>query len=123
MSSVSMHDIAKVCHEVNRVFCKSIGDMSQLPWEEAEQWQRTSAFAGVRFRLENPTSPASAQHDNWMADKIRDGWVYGELKDATAKTHPCLVPYEQLPKEQQTKDALFMAVVSAMSGYVSGLAK
>jgi hypothetical protein len=34
--------------------------------------------------------------------------------DATPPTHPCLVPYAQLPAEQQRKDALFQAVVAAL---------
>jgi len=37
-------------------------------------------------------------------------------KDAVAKTHPCLVDYDDLPPAQQAKDALFAAVVLALSG-------
>lgn len=50
-------------------------------------------------------------HDSWLAEKARDGWVYGKVKDADAKTHPCIVPFSQLPVEQQIKDALFRATV------------
>ena len=70
---------------------------------------------GVRFAIDHPDAPDSAEHDAWMADKIADGWRYGEIKDAEAKTHPCLVPFDQLPREQQAKDALFRAVVKALS--------
>lgn len=35
----------------------------------------------------------------------------GKKKNPEKKTHPCIVPFEKLPKEQQTKDVLFMAVV------------
>ena len=106
--------IAKVCHDANKSFCEAIGDNSQKSWEEAEQWQRDSAIKGVGFRRENPNAPHSAQHDAWMQDKINDGWVHGELKDAEKKTHPCLVPYDQLPVHQQKKDALFQAIVDAL---------
>ena len=44
-------------------------------------------------------------------DKIADGWVYGKIKDAELKTHPCCVPYEQLPVEQRAKDYIFRAIV------------
>ena len=27
--------IARVCHEVNRAYCKALGDESQLPWVDA----------------------------------------------------------------------------------------
>jgi len=43
------------------------------------------------------------------------GWKYGAVKDADKKEHPCFVPYEELPKEQQAKDHLFKATVSALS--------
>lgn len=49
-----------------------------------------------------------------MKAKEEDGWVYGPEKDAEKKVHPCMVPYDQLPKEQRMKDVLFGAVVRAM---------
>jgi hypothetical protein len=53
-------------------------------------------------------------HESWLAQKASEGWVYGERKDSVNKTHPCLVPYGQLPADQQRKDALFQAVVQAL---------
>ena len=106
--------IAKVCHDANKSFCEANGDYSQKSWEEAAQWQRDSAIKGVEFRRQNPSAPHSAQHDAWMEDKLKDGWVFGETKDESAKTHPCLVPYDQLPLVQQKKDALFQAIVDAL---------
>lgn len=106
--------IAKVCHQANKAWCESEGDFSQKDWEDAEQWQRDSAINGVKFRLENPHAGPDAQHNAWMSDKIEDGWVYGDVKDADKKTHPCLVPFDQLPEFQQKKDRLFSAIVDAL---------
>jgi hypothetical protein len=106
--------IAKSCHEANRVWCQANGDDSQKHWQDAEQWQRDSAIAGVEFRLNNPDAGHDAQHNAWMADKIKDGWVYGPVKDAEKKTHPCIVPFDQLPEFQKKKDALFCAIVDAL---------
>lgn len=106
--------IARVCHQANKAYCESINDFSQKDWKDAEQWQRESAIKGVAFKFNNPDAPESAQHDAWMTDKLKDGWVYGEVKDTTAKTHPCLVPYDQLPLEQRKKDALFVGIVNAL---------
>jgi hypothetical protein len=105
--------VAMICHETNKAYCESIGDSSQKSWNLAEQWQRDSAINGVRFAIENPDASASAQHEVWMDAKFADGWVYGPVKDATKKQHPCLVPYLDLPVEQRIKDYLFKAVVSA----------
>lgn len=108
-------DIAKVCHEANRAYCQGIGDNCQLEWHDAPQWQRDSAIKGVEFCIENPDAPPSANHESWLKVKEAEGWKYGEIKDAEKKEHPCYVPYEQLPPEQQKKDALFKAIVEALS--------
>jgi len=106
--------IAQVCHEANRAYCLTLGDTSQVAWADAPDWQKNSAIAGVSFCLDNPDAPPSANHDSWLKQKEADGWKYGEVKDAEKKEHPCFVPYEQLPIEQQKKDALFKAIVAAL---------
>lgn len=106
--------IAPICHQANKAWCESTGDYSQKDWAQAEQWQRESAIKGVQFRLDNPDAGHDAQHNSWMEEKVNDGWVYGEKKDAEAKTHPCIVPFERLPEFQQKKDALFCAVVDSL---------
>lgn len=105
--------IAMVAHEVNRAYCASIGDNSQAPWDEAPEWQRDSARNGVRFHIANPQAGPSASHDNWMAQKLAEGWVYGPVKDPDAKQHPCIAPYQDLPPAQRAKDHLFICVVRA----------
>jgi len=106
--------IAIICHEANKALCEVNGDFSQKSWGDAADWQRESAVKGVNFRIDNPDAPASAQHDAWSKDKLADGWVYGEVKDADKKTHPCLVSFEGLPEFQQKKDKLFQGIVDAL---------
>ena len=108
-------DIARLCHEFNRAYCRTLGDGSQLPWEEAPDWQRQSAINGVVFQLANPWSGPSASHDNWMREKLGQGWVYGVKKDPEAKTHPCLVSWDELPDEQRLKDVIFAGTVRALA--------
>lgn len=114
MDDKQIEEIAKVCHEANRSYCDTLGDRSQLSWEAAPDWQKASAIDGVKFHLLNPNSKPSDSHENWSKMKVAEGWVYGERKDPSAKTHPCLVPFEKLPIEQQKKDHLFLAVVRAL---------
>lgn len=113
-SNLTVTQIAEVCHEANRAYCRAIGDNSQLPWSEAPEWQRKSAISGVEFVKSNPDAPASANHDSWLAEKLKDGWIYGAVKDSDKKTHPCCVPYAELPIEQQAKDYLFRAVATSL---------
>jgi len=106
--------IAQVCHEINKAYCEALGDYSQPNWDDAPQWQKDSAIMGVEFHFENPNAGADSSHNSWMKQKIDDGWVYGDIKDAVAKTHPCIVPFENLPSSQQAKDYLFKQVVHSL---------
>lgn len=109
--------VAKVCHEANRAYCQATGDLSQTSWEEAPQWQKDSAINGVKFHLATlriGSKPVpSASHENWMSVKATEGWKYGPVKDAEKKTHPCFLPYDELPLEQKLKDYIFCAIVEA----------
>lgn len=115
---MTVANIARVCHELNKAYCESIGDYSQKSWDNAERWQRDSAIRGVEFALQNEDAPVSYQHDAWMADKIKDGWAYGEIKNADMKTHPCIVPYDKLPNEQKSKDYIFKQAVISLKPFL-----
>jgi hypothetical protein len=114
MNHEKIGQIARVCHEANRAYCECIGDHSQPSWADAPQWQRNSALDGVLIRIKDPQSSPAEQHEKWCADKLENGWKFGPVKDAEKKEHPCLVDYDQLPQEQQKKDALFIAIVDAL---------
>lgn len=102
---------AEIAYEVNKVYSKSIGDDSFGPWEDAPQWQKDTLINGVIFHLSNPDAGPSASHDNWLKEKVDNGWVYGDIKDPDKKTHPCILPYDDLPESQKLKDSFFIAVV------------
>ena len=91
------------------------GDHSQPRWGQAPDWQIDSAIDGVEHALKYPEAGPEDSHQNWWAGKIADGWTYGEVKDTVAKTHPCMVPYSQLPEFQRKKGALFLAIVRALA--------
>jgi len=116
---VTIEQIACICHEANRVLCEQQNDYTQTDWESAPKWQRKSAVKGVQFIVDNPDAPASASHDSWIDEKVADGWVFGPVKSAEYKTHPCLVPYESLPLEQQAKDHLFGAIVRGLAPFIT----
>jgi hypothetical protein len=111
---MNIEAIARVCHEANRAYCLSLGDTSQKSWDDAEEWQRASAISGVLFHLANPLANPIDSHDNWMKEKLADGWQYGPVKDPAKKEHPCILPYHELPEEQRLKDALFIGVIRAL---------
>ena len=111
---MTLEEVAKVCHQANKAYCESIGDTSQLSWEEAPEWQKASCLEGVKARAKHSMISPAQTHNLWMQKKLADGWTYGETKDPEKKTHPCLKPYKELPVEQRIKDELFLSVAGCL---------
>jgi hypothetical protein len=85
--------------------CYQLGAGQAYNPEPTEE-QLESLKDGVRFLLDNPGATAEENHTNWMKKKLEQGWVYGESKDPEKRTHPDLVPYNQLPQVEQLKDIM-----------------
>ncbi len=112
--TITIADIARIAHEANRAMQIVQGDPAPSPtWEYAPEWQRGASIDSVRKAFAG-ISPKQ-MHDEWCDFKYRAGWVYGPVKDADAKTHPCLVPYDDLDDGQKAKDAVFVAIVAALA--------
>lgn len=43
-------------------------------------------------------------HETWAAERIRQGWSYGDERNDALKLHPCLVPYDELPEHEKIFD-------------------
>jgi hypothetical protein len=102
-----LHRAARAAHEMNRTFCETQGDRTQLPWDSAPAWAQASAVEGVKAIALDPGLTPEESHENWSELKRSEGWVYGEAKDTERREHPCLVPYSELPVSQRVKDSIF----------------
>ena len=100
---------ARAAHEANRAYCLALGDESQPSWEDAPDWQKSSARNGVKGALSGNTPEQS--HEGWLKEKAETGWKYGPVKNPEAKEHPCFVPYSELSPSQRHKDLIFVTVV------------
>jgi hypothetical protein len=47
---------------------------------------------------------AANAHDVWAAQRLREGWRHGPVRDDNALRHPCLVPYDKLPELEKEYD-------------------
>lgn len=47
---------------------------------------------------------AQMEHDRWMEEKQRNGWVAGTLRDNEKKVHPDLIPWDDLDEAANEKD-------------------
>lgn len=65
----------------------------------------TLAEADLKKILEdNIENFAEAEHDGWIEQKFREGWVCGSPRDNDKKIHPTLIPYKDLREEDKEKD-------------------
>ncbi len=55
------------------------------------------------------SSPAEL-HGGWVQAYVEMGWRYGPERSVENKTHPDMVPYDQLEKRERDKDAVFVAL-------------
>jgi hypothetical protein len=76
-------------------------DSNELTTDQLE-----SLCDGVEFILKHPNATAEENHINWMNCKLSQGWVYGEEKDLIKKTHPSLIPFNELSKFEADKDIM-----------------
>lgn len=109
-------NIGRVTHEANRAYCLTLGDTSHLPWDQSRADLRESVISGVLNIMTGVVTRPGQSHQRWIDYKIADGWRYGPTKDIEAKTHPNLIPFEQLPQAEQLKDFMFVGIVRALLG-------
>ena len=58
---------------------------------------------------------AEITHDNWVRQRLADGWRHGQQRNDLEKEHPCIVPYEDLPESEKEYDRkISLGVVQAM---------
>ena len=43
-------------------------------------------------------------HEVWASSRIEQGWTWGPERSDAFKTHPSLVPYEELPEQEKQYD-------------------
>ena len=43
-------------------------------------------------------------HEVWALGRVKEGWKYGETRNDELKTHPGLVPNEELPDSEREYD-------------------
>ena len=113
VSAEIVEKIARLAHEVMRAYDAALG--ARKPnWQLAPVWMKRSTRNGVLYAIRNPDVSPAAAHEEWCRKKVEEGWSHG-ADDAGARTHPCLLPYDELTLEHRVKDYLFLGVVRALT--------
>ena len=119
--TMTNEQIAQVVHEANQAYCKAT---KQAPgfitggWDEQSEQNKKNLRSAVDATradvFSGETVGPATQHGRWLEVKEADGWTLGPEKDEEKKEHPCMVPFDELPDVQKTKDRLFFAIVSEL---------
>jgi serine phosphatase RsbU (regulator of sigma subunit) len=57
---------------------------------------------------------ARVEHMRWSWEKRLSGWTLGNIRDEDIKTHPSLVPYEELSESEKEKDRELVKLIPAL---------
>ena len=106
--------IARIAHEINTSYCISHDDFSHFSWRRTPQEIQDCVMDGVLFHLSNKNAIPGLSHENWLRKKRKQGWVYGKRKNIFRKTHPCMLPFNDLPEQQRAKDYIFRRIVHSV---------
>lgn len=89
------------------------------PWDKREQEFRDQHVKIVAdyCALDELPTPEEAHDSWWEAYKVL-GWKYGPVRDRERKTHPDMVPFDELGYEEQIKDAVFLDLVAMARDYI-----
>ena len=87
-------------------------------WAQRDEAFRAQMTAYVESLRGKPLPTPEAAHDSWWRKYEEMGWQYGPVRDVKAKTHPDMVPFANLPKDERDKDEVFLALVAFAFRYI-----
>jgi hypothetical protein len=88
-------------------------------WTERESDFRAQ-FLDVIHRQCGPDRCDSAAqlHADWVEAYHKNGWTWGPIRDREKRTHPDMVPYEELGQLERDKDDVFIALCEIARLYI-----
>lgn len=81
------------------------------PFEDRDESFQTQFFEVIERQMGKMRSGSPEElHGGWVQAYIDMGWTYGPERDTEAKTHPDMIPFADLERREQDKDAVFIAL-------------
>ena len=106
-------EIAKFIYEATRIEA-GWSNRSIVPeiWKQRDDKFKKQFVNIIEMYLEKDKllTPEKA-HDSWVVAYEKMGWKYGEKRDVDKKTHPDMLPFNELPKDEKDKDSIFLTFV------------
>ena len=117
---ITYEQLAEAIHGLTRLLKRTDG--SEIPaWTELPEPSRKAAVDAVQELIDwedwytEELTPEMA-HQVWQ-ERVPLDWKYGEVYCAINKTHPCLVPFDELPYSEQVKDEVWVTVINLMKPF------
>jgi len=76
--------------------------LDQMGWEMRPKGSEGELIAEIPEDIVEAL--AVVEHEDWMQERLGNGWRYGEVKDQENRISPHLVPYEQLSEKIKDLD-------------------
>jgi len=104
-------EIARLIYEATRIEAGwSNRPVVPEAWEQRDEKFRKQFIEIVSQYLSMQELPSPEEaHISWMDAYLLMGWQYGETRNPIKKTHPDILPFDQLPKDERDKDAIFLS--------------
>lgn len=100
--------IAKTCHAAHNALCEE-----PIPWELKTSEHKATVYSSIDKILSGEILSAKQAHDNFVARKKADGWVYGEEYSTEDKINPRVTEFENLGLIDLAKEKIFFNIVES----------
>jgi len=114
---MNLFHVAMIAWEAYRNYLDIIGELPAPPWLAADNSKREQFVNGVKFHAENPNATPADSHEHWRKYMEARGYQYGDERNIKEKTHPAMIPFNQLPPELQAPHHLFASICKSMIPY------
>jgi len=100
-------ELAEIAKEDNRAAARripevlAIADMGITQDDVEGEPSADQIKAQIEYCLERL---AEAEHDGWVEQRVRNGWVFAKDRDDDLRHHPMIRKYDDLPRENKEKD-------------------
>ncbi len=113
---LSLIQIASVVYGAIREYRLSVEGIETPPWDALclEVQNEVIHTVEAQIAAQEQALSISDRHHMWVHDRIQNGWVYGSRISNENKTHPHLLPYNDLPKSYLDRDRLIVSIIDAL---------
>lgn len=110
--------IARAAHTANLLYSQlhptDVSVCDETEWADMSDESKAGSVSAIVDMIIDPVLTGEQAHAIWLANKQAAGWKFGATKNTAEKTHPCMVPYNELNAWDKTKDDLYICVINSL---------